>query len=223
MLYLTTSVIKEVATKSINDNTILANCPSIQAALHLLKSLTTDKYATDERSSVEWQKLLQSALGKIIDLTKTGCEETRLDEVTMMLAIAVFLLHVPAKLVSAPDLQYPCINHFRQSFQSESTIVRLKCVQTVRSVFVNAELKVATPYIHAIAPRIIENLFADNTKQPKDELELALILESVTTVDALITLAEPKNRKLMVVIIIINSLINNYLILRAFKREFNAR
>ena len=190
MLYLTTSVIKEVATKSINDDTILANCPSIQAALHLLKTLATDKYATDERVSVEWQKLLQSALGKIIDLTKTGCEDTKLDEVTMMLTIAVFLLHVPAKLVSAPDLQYPCINHFRQSYQSESSIVRLKCVQTVRSVFINSEIRV--PYIHAIAPRIIEHLF---TKQPNDEQELAVILESITTVDALITLAEPKNRK----------------------------
>lgn len=194
ILYLTTGVIQEMSSKSIHDNTILANCASIQAALHLLKAMTVDKYASDEKSSAEWRKFLQSALAKIIDLTKTGSDDKKLDEVTMMLAIAVFILHAP-RIVMMPTFQYPAINLFRQCFQSDSSLVRLKCVQTIKSIFVNAELKVATPYIHALAPRLIENLFADNTKSPKDEIELAIILESITTVDSLITLAEPQNRK----------------------------
>lgn len=194
ILYLTTGVLEEMATKSSHDNTILANCASIQAALHLLKAMTIDRCSTDEKSADEWRKFLQSALAKIIDLTKTGSDDKKFDEVTMMLAIAVFVLHTP-KIVMVPNFQYPSINLFRQCFQSESNLVRLKCVQTIKSIFLNAELKVATPYIHALAPRIIENLFADNTRTPKDEIELALILESITTVDSLITLAEPQNRK----------------------------
>lgn len=195
ILYLTTGVLQEMATKSIHDTTILANCASLQAALHLLKAMTTDKYASDEKSADQWHKFLQSALAKIIDLTKTGSDDDKkLDEVTMMLAIAVFILHTP-KIVMVANFQYPSINLLRQCFQSDSNLVRLKCVQTIKSIFVNAELKVATPYIHELAPRIIENLFADNTRTPKDEIELALILESITTVDSLITLAEPQNRK----------------------------
>ncbi|XP_063696087.1 HEAT repeat-containing protein 5B isoform X3 [Culicoides brevitarsis] len=197
ILYLTTGTIKEIATKSVHDPTILANTPTIQAALHLLKSVITDKYATDERSSEEWMKLLQSALAKIIDLTKTGSEDTKLDEVTMMLAIAVFILHSKSSLVSVPGLQYPCINHFRQCLQSESNMVRLKCIQTMRQIFVNADLKVATPYIHALAPRLVEHLHADNVRNIKNENELALVLESITTVEGLISLAEPQNRDLM--------------------------
>lgn len=197
ILYLTTGVLQEMATKSIHDNTILANCASLQAALYLLKAMAVDKYASDEKSADEWRKFMQSALAKIIDLTKTGSNDDKtLDEVTMMLAIAVFILHTP-KIVMMPTFQYPSINLFRQCFQSDSNLVRLKCVQTIKSIFVNAELKVATPYIHALAPRIIENLFADNTRTPRDEIELALILESITTVDTLITLAEPQNRKFM--------------------------
>lgn len=122
ILYLTTGVIKEVATKNVNDATILANSASIQAALHCLKILATDRYANDERSTEEWQKLLQSALAKIIDLAKTS-DVNKLDEVTMMLAIAVFVLHAPAKVVTAPNLQYPCINHFRQCLQSSNPTV----------------------------------------------------------------------------------------------------
>lgn len=197
ILYLTTGVIQDMAQKSVHDNAILANSAAIQSALHLLKAMTTDKYASDEKSMDEWQNFLQSALSKIIDLTKTKSDhDKKMDEVTMMLSIAVFILNTP-KIAKLPNFQYPSINLFRQCFQSDSNMVRLKCVQTIRSIFINAELKsVATPYIHALAPRIIENLYADNTKIPKDEIELALILESITTIDTLITLAEPQNREL---------------------------
>lgn len=196
ILYLTTNVIKEIATKSISDQTIVANTGTIQAALHCLRSITTDRYVSDERCLTQLKKLLQSALGSIIDLSKTGCDETKVDEVTMMLAIAVFILHAPSNLVSVPSLKFPSINHFQQCLQNENNLnVKLKCIQTIRSIFVNAELKVATPYIHALAPRIIESLYGTNSKYPKNELELNVILECITTVEALITLAEPQNSK----------------------------
>lgn len=196
MLYLTTGIIKEIATKSASDETIIANCGSMQAALHCLKAMVTDRYAVDERCLSEWQKLLQSTLGSIIDLTKTGCDETKVDECTMMYAIAVFLLHTPVSLVSTPSLKFPCINHFRQCLQNENNlVVKLKCIQTMRSIFVNADLKVATPYIHALAPRVIEALYMDAAKSPKTDMELAILLECITTVETLIALAEPQNRK----------------------------
>ncbi|XP_053690583.1 HEAT repeat-containing protein 5B isoform X2 [Sabethes cyaneus] len=210
ILYLTTSVIKEVATKSISDETIIANSNIIQSALQLLKALATDRYAKHELSSDEWKKLLQSALGKIIDLTKTGCEETKLDEVTMMLAIAVFLLHTPSSLVAVPNLQYPCINHFRQCLMSGAPMVRLKCVQTMRSIFVNADLKISTPYIHALVPRLIETLFAENNRSPQNDMELAFILEGITSLEALTGIAEPNNRTQMLTILL--PILINYLL-----------
>lgn len=197
ILYLCTSVIKEIATKSVNDQTILANSGTIQAVLHCLKSLSVDPFANHENSSIEWQKLLQSSLAKIIDLTNTRSEETKLDEVTMMLSIAVFILHIPSKLIAIPNLQYPSINHFRHCLMSDNNVVKLKSIQTIRSIFVKTELKVATPYIHALAPRIIEHLYTDEARTPKNDTELAIILESITTVEALIALAEPQNRKLL--------------------------
>lgn len=72
VLYLTTGVIKEMATKNINDTTVMANNVSVQAALHCLKMLATDKYSRDEQCGETWRKLLQSALAKVIDLAKTG-------------------------------------------------------------------------------------------------------------------------------------------------------
>lgn len=54
----------------------------------------------------------------------TGSEEKKIDEVCMMLALSVFVLHAPADVILVPNLQYPCINYFRQCFQSENIQVR---------------------------------------------------------------------------------------------------
>uniref|UniRef100_A0A6B2ELW8 HEAT repeat-containing protein 5A n=1 Tax=Phlebotomus kandelakii TaxID=1109342 RepID=A0A6B2ELW8_9DIPT len=202
ILYLTTTIVKEIATKSISDTTILANSPTIQATLKCLKTVAIDKYAKHEATNEQWCQLMQSALGRLIDMMKTGCEETKLDEVTMMLAIAVFILNLPAKYIAVASLQYPCINHFHQCLQSEHQVIRVKCVQTLRSIFTNAELTVATSYIHALAPRIIQHLYADNVKNLKTDTELSLVLESITTVEALIVLAEPSKRSQMLAILV---------------------
>ena len=72
ILYLTTGVIKETATKNIHDPTVMANTVPVTSALHCLRTLATDRYCKEEKSAEEWQKLLQSALAKVIDLAKTG-------------------------------------------------------------------------------------------------------------------------------------------------------
>lgn len=159
--------------------------------------------------ATQWKKLLQAALSGIIDMGKTGDDEIKVDEVTIMLAIGVFILHAPGDLASAPSLKFPCINHFQQCLQNENNLnIKIKCIQTVRSIFVNSDLKVATPYIHALAPRIIEGLYTPNAKHPKSEAELNILLESITTVEALIALAEPQNSKF--ISIIFNIYLSNF-------------
>jgi hypothetical protein len=45
----------------------------------------------------------------------------------MLLAIAVFILHAPPEVVCAPNLQYPCINQFKQCLQSNNIAVSRLC------------------------------------------------------------------------------------------------
>lgn len=98
LLYLGTGVLKEAPSAA-------------PGALQLLRALASDDRANDG----EWRHLLQSALAKVIDLAKTP----GLDEAAPLLAIAVFVLHAPSEVAAAPNLQYPCINHFRQCLQSD--------------------------------------------------------------------------------------------------------
>lgn len=197
ILYMTTSIIREIANKSAIDSSILANTCAVQAALQCLRTVCVHRWAQQTSTMEDWRQLLQSALATIIDLTKTvgDNEERKVDEVTMLLAIAVFILHTPASVVATPSLQYPCINHFRQCLQSEHMSVKLKCIETTRSIFTKADIKTATPYIHSLAPRIIESLYAESSKMPTSELELQVTLESIVTVEQLIDLAEPQHRK----------------------------
>ena len=63
---------REWATKNVSDSTIVASGFPISSALHCLRTMCTNRYCSDERSQLEWQKLLTSALAKVIDLAKTG-------------------------------------------------------------------------------------------------------------------------------------------------------
>lgn len=44
----------------------------------------------------------------------------------MMLGIAVFVLHALPEVVSPPNLQFPCINHFRHAVQSDNIHVSIE-------------------------------------------------------------------------------------------------
>lgn len=65
----------------------------------------------------------------------------------------------------------------------------------MRRVFSHQDRAVATPYIHALAPRVIEYLYSEESRKISSEAHLSLTLESIRTVDTLVSIAEPKNRK----------------------------
>ncbi|XP_043481711.1 HEAT repeat-containing protein 5B isoform X2 [Leptopilina heterotoma] len=201
LLFLTTGVIRETAIRS-NDVIRTGSETPVHAALHCLKTLTVNKYSKDPRSQRQWTSLLQSALAKIIDLAKTGSDETKMDEIAMMLGIAVFVLHALPEVVSAPNLQFPCINHFRQAMQSENISIKLKCAQTLRTIFQHPDLSISTPYIHALAPRIVEFLYSESSKQVTNDSELSFTLECIMSIEGLIALAEPTNRIQMLTLLV---------------------
>lgn len=73
--------------------------------------------------------------------------------------------------------------------------MRLKCVQTLKSLFAHPDRTVATPYIHTLAPRLVEFLYSDSARNIFSDGELVVTLETIVTVESLIELAEPQNRK----------------------------
>ncbi|KAK9498320.1 hypothetical protein O3M35_002979 [Rhynocoris fuscipes] len=196
VLYLTTGVLEEIGGRQYNNVGNSVN--ELSGVLHCLRAIASHPYSTHPVTSQQWRTLLQSALAKIIDLAKTGTDETgdvnHLDEVIMMMAIAVFVLHSPAQVVLAPNLQYPCINHFRRCIQADDIQTRLKCVQTVKTIFGHSDMSVCTGYIHSLGPRLLDILHSRQAKQPSSQLELALTLECIAAAEVLVRQAGSARR-----------------------------
>lgn len=204
LLYLLTSIIKEVATKTSLDDSVLASKPAITAALQTLKTLCGYHTAMSTQVKDQWNSLLQSALAKVIDMAKTvaGTNETKTDEVTMMLALAVFILHVPSEVIAAPNLQYPCINYFQHCIQSENLQVRIKCLQTIHTLFSHPNTSVSSSYIHALAPRVIQYLYTTEKHSIDSDAKLQFVLELVFTAETLLKLSQLKNPTQMLSILV---------------------
>lgn len=167
----------------------------VSTALRCLKTLAAAPYTRDERCCAEWAQLLQSALAKVLDITKTGPDKDgKVDEVSMLLAVATFLLNAPPHAVCVPNLRYPCLNLFKQAFESDSVQVRLKALETIRAVFQHPERSVSTPYVHALAPGIVEHLCGPTASSPASESELLFTIECMNSIETLVAVAEPQNR-----------------------------
>lgn len=73
--------------------------------------------------------------------------------------------------------------------------VRIQCIQTLESIFSHTDGEVSTPYIHALAPRLLEYLHESHANVNSEE-ELQLITESISAMELLIPRTLPEHSKL---------------------------
>ena len=199
ILWLITGVLKEASWKKTNEESIvLASNPQTSAALQSLREVASCPHTTDPISKNRWSELMQSALLRVLDMAKTAPgdeDDHKLDEVSLLLAIAVFILHGSPETVSSPNIQYPAINAFTQGLQSNNYYVRHRCVLTLQSIFAHNDRAVALPYVQGLAPRIVEYLLDSESREIKSEIELLLVVESLNMVEILVKLVEEEEEK----------------------------
>lgn len=208
ILWLLTGVLKESAWRhsSIEDlSANPANSSQINTSLQGLKAIATSAYAQDERCRTKWSELLQSTLLRILDLAKTAPDDDhKLDEVSLLLAVTVFILHVSDKrVICSPNILYPSINAFTQCFQSPSPVVRQKCVRTLQSIFRHPDREVSVPYVRTLSQSIFEYLLDESSRAVKSEEELLLTLECVKIAELMVSdLPEPGQRSQLLGVVI---------------------
>lgn len=62
-------------------------------------------------------------------------------------------------------------------------------------MFTLQDRSIATPYIHMLAPQLVEYLYSETYKKINSEGELLITVETINTLESLIDRAEPKDRK----------------------------
>jgi HEAT repeat-containing protein 5 len=118
LLYLATGVLEECAV----EGQCTATSEPVASALQCLRALAgcaLSKQETDEGERM--RTLLQSALAKVLDLAKGDCQ--RLEQTSVLLAVAVFALHADSRVLATPTLLYPSVNHFKLCLQSTELVV----------------------------------------------------------------------------------------------------
>uniref|UniRef100_A0A8C3IPM6 HEAT repeat-containing protein 5B n=1 Tax=Chrysemys picta bellii TaxID=8478 RepID=A0A8C3IPM6_CHRPI len=179
ILFLITRVLKETAVKSV-DNQV---SPPVSATLQAIKTIVTLPMAKTEETHKQWTSLIRSTLASSI-----------LDEVSMLTAIALFLWSASTEIIGVQSLQNGCINRFKNALNSCDPWVQAKCYQLLLSVFQHTNRALSTPYIHSLAPIMVEKLKAVEGNRLISNTELLAVQEGIKVLETLVALGEEQNR-----------------------------
>eukprot|EP00058_Branchiostoma_floridae_P024642 XP_002610132.1 hypothetical protein BRAFLDRAFT_121581 [Branchiostoma floridae] len=141
----------------------------------------------------EANQLVSAAVAIMADLPELCSPKdgsgSGVQQVTTLLALAMLIMASPQQVTTAPNLQEQCIDVFKKAWQSDNPQLQLKCLQTLSSIF-QADVVVATPYIHTMGPLVVERLQQASRNKPSTEMELATVLEALKLLETLVAMTE---------------------------------
>ncbi|XP_037534116.1 HEAT repeat-containing protein 5B [Nematolebias whitei] len=190
VLFLITGVLRETAIKTAD-----ASVPvPVSAALQGIKTIITSPLARAESIQTQWTGLVRSSLASALEYSQPDESRPDMDEVSMLTAITLFLLSASGELVGVMVLQNGCMDRFRNALNSSDPWVQARCYQLLLSVFQHANRALSTPYIHALAPLMVEKLKAVERSRPGTAAELQAVQEGIRVLENLVSMGEEKNR-----------------------------
>uniref|UniRef100_A0A2I2ZH32 HEAT repeat-containing protein 5B n=1 Tax=Gorilla gorilla gorilla TaxID=9595 RepID=A0A2I2ZH32_GORGO len=191
ILFLVARILKDTAIKSA-DNQVP---PPVSAALQGIKSIVTLSMAKTEAGvQKQWTALIRSTLACILEYSQPEDSVPTPDEVSMLTAIALFLWSASNEIIGVQSLQNGCMNRFKNALNSCDPWVQAKCYQLLLSVFQHSNRALSTPYIHSLAPIVVEKLKAVERNRPASNIELLAVQEGIKVLETLVALGEEQNR-----------------------------
>ncbi|KAM6997779.1 LOW QUALITY PROTEIN: HEAT repeat-containing protein 5B [Tautogolabrus adspersus] len=190
VLFLITGVLRETAVKT-PDSSIPA---PVSAALQGIKTIITSPLARVESMQTQWTDLVRSSLASVLEHSHPDESRPDMDEVSMLTAITLFLHSASGELVGVTALQNGCMERFRNALNSSDPTVQARCYQLLLSVFQHSSRALANPYIHALAPLMVEKLKAVERCRPGSAAELQAVQEGIRVLENLVGMGEEQNR-----------------------------
>ncbi|XP_028905877.1 HEAT repeat-containing protein 5B isoform X2 [Ornithorhynchus anatinus] len=190
ILFLIARILKDTAIKSA-DNQVP---PPVSAALQGIKNIVTLPLVKTDETSKQWTELIRSTLACILEYSQPDESLPTLDEVSMLTAIALFLWSASTEIIGVQSLQNGCMNRFKNALNSCDPWVQAKCYQLLLSLFQHSNRALSTPYIHSLAPIMVEKLKAVERNRPNSNIELLAVQEGIKVLETLVALGEEQNR-----------------------------
>ncbi|XP_016097324.1 HEAT repeat-containing protein 5B [Sinocyclocheilus grahami] len=188
VLFLITGVLRDTAVKT-SDNSVPA---PVSASLQAIKTILSSPLAA--RSQTQWSALVRSSLATVLQHSQPDMCGVDVDEVSLLTAVTLFLLSASGALVGVSVLQTGCIERFRHGLDSADPWTQARCYQLLLSVFQHSCRSLSTPYIHSLAPVLVEKLKAVEHSRPSTPAELQAVQEGVKVLESLVAMGEEHNR-----------------------------
>ncbi|XP_035029331.1 HEAT repeat-containing protein 5B isoform X2 [Hippoglossus stenolepis] len=190
VVFLITGVLRETAVKT-SDSSVPV---TVSAALQGIKTIITSPLARAESIQTQWPCLVRSSLASVLEYSQPDESRPDMDEISMLTAITLFLLSASSELVGVTVLQKGCMERFRNGLNSSDPGVQARCYQLLLSVFQHSSRALSTPYIHALAPLMVEKLKAVERSRPGTFAELHAVQEGIRVLENLVSMGEEQNR-----------------------------
>uniref|UniRef100_A0A672YR62 HEAT repeat-containing protein 5B n=1 Tax=Sphaeramia orbicularis TaxID=375764 RepID=A0A672YR62_9TELE len=190
VLFLITGVLRETAVKTA-DGSVPA---PVSAALQGIKTILTSPLARVDAMETQWTGLVRSSLASVLENAQPDESRPDMDDISMLTAITLFLLSASSELVGVAVLQKGCMERYRSALTSADPSVQARCYQLLLSVFQHSSRALSTPYIHALAPLMVEKLKAAERRRPATAAELQAVQEGVRVLENLVCMGEEQNR-----------------------------
>lgn len=190
ILFLIARILKDTAIKSVDNQVPLP----VSAALQGIKSIVTLSMTKTEETQKQWTALIRSTLACILEYSQPEDSVPVPDEVSMLTAIALFLWSASSEIIGVQSLQSGCMSRFKNALNSCDPWVQAKCYQLLLSVFQHSNRALSTPYIHSLAPIVVEKLKAVERNRPASNTELLAVQEGIKVLETLVALGEEQNR-----------------------------
>ncbi|XP_043111042.1 HEAT repeat-containing protein 5B isoform X1 [Puntigrus tetrazona] len=188
VLFLITGVLRETAVKTSDCSVPVP----VSAALQAIKTILSSPLAP--RSQTQWSALVRSSLATVLEHSQPDARGAGVDEVSLLTAITLFLLSASSELLGVSVLQKGCIERFRHGLDSADPWTQARCYQLLLSVFQHSCRSLSTPYIHSLAPVLVEKLKAVEHNRPSAPAELQAVQEGVKVLEGLVAMGEEQNR-----------------------------
>ncbi|TSN95643.1 HEAT repeat-containing protein 5A [Bagarius yarrelli] len=176
VLFLICGVLRETALKTADG----AVSPPVSASLQAIKTIITSPLSRVDQIQQQWSSLVRSSLASVLEYSQPDESRPGVDEVSMLTAVTLFLVSAGSALLGVTSLQKGCMERFKNAMNSSDPL------HSVRAL--------STPYIHALAPALVEKLKAAERSRPSTPAELHALQEGARVLEGLVGLGEEQNR-----------------------------
>uniref|UniRef100_A0A672MR71 HEAT repeat-containing protein 5A n=1 Tax=Sinocyclocheilus grahami TaxID=75366 RepID=A0A672MR71_SINGR len=196
VLYLLLGVLREAVKGSVGAE----SGQLVPGILQALRTVLTSPMSRAEKSRGAWAELLRCALHTLLESWIERKNVRKIDEVTMLTSLTIFLLYASAEVTTVEPLQTCCIQTFRASLESKDPVLS-RSYQLLVSLF-QGPAPVARPFILALGGCLVSQLQEDEKSRPQGPAELQAVQDAVRALEALVFAAEETHRPQLVAVLL---------------------